>query len=121
MAASGMLSLSMRGEASNLPKDRSPHHHVIYAQRARNKWGQSGCSSDLRPTTSAASRKKRFGTRRASERGVLRRMYGKDDRILYSAKFSQGFRVVAAKRTWQAAGVSGGGTKIRVRQGAETQ
>jgi hypothetical protein len=48
-------------------------------------------------------------------------MYGKDNRILYSAKFSQGFKVVAAKRTWQAAGVSGGGTKIRVRQGAEAQ
>jgi hypothetical protein len=48
-------------------------------------------------------------------------MYGKDNRILYSAKFSQGFKVVADKRTWQAAGVSGGGTKIRVRQGAETQ
>jgi len=30
-------------------------------------------------------------------------------------------QVVAAKRTWQAAGVSGGGTKIRVRQRAETQ
>jgi hypothetical protein len=48
-------------------------------------------------------------------------MYGKDNRILYSARFSQGFKVVVAKRTWQAAGVSGGGTKIRVRQGAETQ
>jgi len=56
----------MRGEASNLQKDRSPHHHVIYAQRAPNKWGQSGSSSVLRPTTSAGSRKKRFGTRRAS-------------------------------------------------------
>jgi hypothetical protein len=48
-------------------------------------------------------------------------MYGKDNRILYSAKLSQGFTVVAPKRTWQAAGVSGGGTKIRVRQSAETQ
>jgi hypothetical protein len=61
-----VVSHSMRGEASNPPKDRSPHHHVIYAQRTRNQWGQSGSSSDLRPTTSAASRKKRFGTRRAS-------------------------------------------------------
>jgi len=48
-------------------------------------------------------------------------MYGKDNRILYSTKFSQGFEVVAAKGKWQAAGVSGGGAKIRVRQGAETQ
>jgi hypothetical protein len=48
-------------------------------------------------------------------------MYGKDNRILYSAKFSQGFKVVAAQRTWQAAGVSGGDTEIRVRQGADTQ
>jgi hypothetical protein len=47
-------------------------------------------------------------------------VYGKDDQILYSARFSQGFKVVAAKRTWQAAGVSGGDTKIRVRQSAET-
>jgi hypothetical protein len=48
-------------------------------------------------------------------------MYGKDNQILYSAKLSQGFKVVAAKRTRQAAGVSGGGAKIRVRQAAETQ
>jgi hypothetical protein len=41
-------------------------------------------------------------------------MYGKDNRILYSAKLSQGFKVVAAERTRQAAGVSGGGPKIRV-------
>ena len=48
-------------------------------------------------------------------------MYGKDNRVLYSAKFSQGFKVVAARRAWQVAGVSNGDTKIRVRQGAETQ
>jgi hypothetical protein len=47
-------------------------------------------------------------------------MYGKDSQILYSAGFSQGFKVVTAKRTWQAAGVSGGGTKIRVTLDAET-
>lgn len=41
-------------------------------------------------------------------------MYAKDNQILYSAKFSQGFKVVAAKRAWQAAGVSGEGAKIRV-------
>jgi hypothetical protein len=45
-------------------------------------------------------------------------MYGKNNRILYSAKFSQGFKVVAAKRTRQGAGVSNDGTKIRV-TGAE--
>jgi hypothetical protein len=48
-------------------------------------------------------------------------MYGKDNRILYSAKLSQGFKMAAAKRTWQAAGVSDRGPKIRVRQGAENQ
>ena len=41
-------------------------------------------------------------------------MYGKNNRILSSAKFSQGFKVVAAKRTRQGAGVSNGGTTIRV-------
>jgi 3-oxoacyl-(acyl-carrier-protein) synthase len=45
---------------------------------------------------------------------VLRRMYGQDNQILYSAKFSQGFNVVAARRAWQVAGVSNGGTEIRV-------
>jgi hypothetical protein len=41
-------------------------------------------------------------------------MYGKNNRILCSAKISQGCKVVAAKWTRQAAGVSGGGTKVRV-------
>jgi hypothetical protein len=41
-------------------------------------------------------------------------MYGKDNRILYSAKLSQGFKGVAANRTRQAAGVYSGGPKIRV-------
>jgi hypothetical protein len=41
-------------------------------------------------------------------------MYGKDNRVLYSAKFSQGFKVAAAKRKRQAAGVSSGDPKIRV-------
>ena len=48
-------------------------------------------------------------------------MYGKGNQILYSAEFSQGFKVVAARRAWQVAGVSNGDTKIRVRQVAETQ
>jgi hypothetical protein len=48
-------------------------------------------------------------------------MYGKDNRVLYSAQFSQGFKVVATRRAWQVAGISNGDTKIRVRQGAETQ
>ena len=41
-------------------------------------------------------------------------MYGKDNRLLYSARFLQGFEVVAARRAWQVAGVSSGGTKVRV-------
>jgi len=41
-------------------------------------------------------------------------MYGKNNRILYSAKVSQGFKMVAAIRTRQGAGVSNGGKKIRV-------
>jgi hypothetical protein len=41
-------------------------------------------------------------------------MYGKDNQILCSAKFSQGFKVVAARPAWQVAGISNGGTKIRV-------
>ena len=41
-------------------------------------------------------------------------MYGKNNRILYSAKFSQGCEVVAGERTRQAAGVSNGGTKVRM-------
>jgi hypothetical protein len=48
-------------------------------------------------------------------------MYGKDNRILYSANLLQGFKMAAAKRTWQAAGVSDGSSKIRVIQGVETQ
>jgi len=39
-------------------------------------------------------------------------MYGKDNRVLYSAKFAQGFEVVAANPTWQGAGFSNGGIKI---------
>ena len=34
---------------------------------------------------------------------VLRRMYGKDNRVLYSAKFSQSFEVVPAKPSRQGA------------------
>jgi hypothetical protein len=41
-------------------------------------------------------------------------MYGKDNRILYSAKFSQSFKVVAPERARQGAGVYNSGTKIRV-------
>jgi hypothetical protein len=41
-------------------------------------------------------------------------MYGKNNRILYSAKFPQGFKLVAPKRTRQGAGVPNGGTTIRV-------
>ena len=41
-------------------------------------------------------------------------MYGKNNRILSSPKVSQGFKVVAAKRTRQGAGVSNVGTTICV-------
>jgi hypothetical protein len=50
----------------------------------------------------------------APREGIFRRMYGKDNRVLYSAKLSEGFKVVAAKRTRQVAGISGGSAKIRV-------
>ena len=51
---------------------------------------------------------------------VLRRTYGKDNRVLHTAKLSQGFKVVLPSRTWQAAGISTRGTKIRV-SGSETR
>src|SRR2546421_4177088 len=50
----------------------------------------------------------------AGSREVLRRSYGKDNRVLYSATLSQGFDVVSAGTTWQSAGVSTGRTKIGV-------
>ena len=50
---------------------------------------------------------------------VLRRTYGKDDRVLHTAELSQGFKVVPPSRTWQGAGISNGGTKIGV-TGSET-
>jgi hypothetical protein len=40
--------------------------------------------------------------------------YGKDSRVLHTAKLSQGFKVVSPGRTWQGAGISTTGTKIRV-------
>ena len=51
---------------------------------------------------------------------VLRRTYGKDNRVLYTAKLSQGFQVVAPSRGWQGADISTGGTKIGV-TGSETR
>ena len=51
---------------------------------------------------------------------VLRRTYGKDNRVLHTAKLSQGFKVVSPSRTWQGAGISTGGTKIGV-SGSETR
>ena len=51
---------------------------------------------------------------------VLRRTYGKDSRVLHTAKLSQGFKVVSPSRTWQGAGISTGGTKIGV-TGSETR
>ncbi len=51
---------------------------------------------------------------------VLRRTYGKDNRVLHTAKPSQGFKVVPPSRTWQGAGISTFGTKIGV-TGSETR
>jgi hypothetical protein len=45
---------------------------------------------------------------------MLRRTYGKDDRVLRTANFSQGFKVAPRSRTWQGAGISTGRTKIGV-------
>ena len=51
---------------------------------------------------------------------VLRRTYGKDNRVLHTATLSQGFKVVPPSQTWQGAGISTGGTKIGV-TGSETR
>jgi hypothetical protein len=51
---------------------------------------------------------------------VLRRTHGKDNRVLYTAKLPQGFKVVSPSRAWQGAGISTGGTKISV-TGSETR
>ena len=40
-------------------------------------------------------------------------MYGKDNRVLYSAKFSQGFKVVPAKPSWEGACFFTGGHEDR--------
>jgi hypothetical protein len=50
----------------------------------------------------------------AGSNEVLRRTYGKDNRVLHTAKLSQGFKVVSPSRTWQGAGISTGGTTIGV-------
>jgi hypothetical protein len=50
----------------------------------------------------------------ARREGIFRRKYGKDNRVLRSAKSSQSFKVVPSIRPWQAAGVSGDSAKIRV-------
>jgi len=42
---------------------------------------------------------------------VLRRTYGKDHRVLHTAKLSQGFKVGPLSRTWQGAGISTASTK----------
>ena len=51
---------------------------------------------------------------------MLRRTYGKDNRVLHTAKLSQDFKVVSPSQTWQGAGISTGGTKIGV-TGSETR
>src|ERR1700731_4255715 len=45
---------------------------------------------------------------------VLRRTYGKDNRVLHTAKLSQGFKVASPSRTRQGTGISTGRTKIGV-------
>ena len=45
---------------------------------------------------------------------VLRGMYGKDNRVLHTAKLSQGFKVGPPSRTWQSPGISTGSTKVGV-------
>ena len=49
-----------------------------------------------------------------SEQRVLRRTYGKDNRVLHTAKLPQGFKVVPPSRTRQGARISSYGTKIGV-------
>ena len=65
-----------------------------------------------------------LGTRRAlpavASTEVLRRTYGKDNRVLHTAKLSQGFKVGPPSRTLQGAGIPTGGTKIGV-TGSETR
>jgi len=51
---------------------------------------------------------------------VLRRTYGKDNRVLHTAKLSHSFKVGPPSRTWQGAGISTGSTKIGV-TGSETR
>lgn len=45
---------------------------------------------------------------------VFRRTYGKDNRVLHTAKLSQSFKVGPLNRTWQGAGISTGCAKIGV-------
>ena len=51
---------------------------------------------------------------------VLRRTDGKDNRVLHTAKLSQGFKVVSPSRTGQGAGIFTGGAEIGV-TGSETR
>jgi hypothetical protein len=46
--------------------------------------------------------------------GVLRRIYGKDNRVLHTAELSQSLKVGTHSRTRQGAGISTGSTKIGV-------
>jgi hypothetical protein len=59
-----------------------------------------------------------LGIRRAlpavASTGVLRRIYGKDNRVLHTAELSQSLKVGTHSRTRQGAGISTGSTKIGV-------
>jgi hypothetical protein len=77
---------------------------------------RSAATSQFR---SAESVNHHFGTWRAFPKVVgameaLRRTYGKDNRVLRTARLSQSFKVVSASLTWQSAGISTGGAKIGV-------
>jgi hypothetical protein len=52
---------------------------------------------------------------------MLRRTHGKDNRVLHSAKLSQGLKVGPGSRTWQGAGISARSTKIGVNGAIESR
>ena len=100
-----------------MPKDSSPHH----TSSTRKQNGTSGanqapqdCPATVRPLLVRTALAGGVHFPVATKQRALRRMYGKVNRILYSAKISQSCKVVAAERTRQGAGVFSGGTKVRV-------
>ena len=99
-----MLDLSDLTLAARRSRTNVDLSNCCHASVGRNKSCQSG-SSVTCPRRSAASRKNRFGIRRAfspvaPSREVLRSMYGKDNRLLYSARFQSGCRQTNAASSW---------------------